>query len=229
MTTAKLARKLCDEHDGKYPLYFTAGVHPHNAKRCGPTTLAELRQLASHPRCVAIGECGLDFNRNFSPPDVQQQWFEAQVQLAKELRLPLFLHCRDATDAFVAILRRHAPHPAPIVVHCFTGSRQDLQPLLDLDAYIGITGWICDDRPERGGADLASLLPLIPPERLMIETDAPYLTPRSIKPSRVRPGRNEPALLPHVLTAAAAALGKTPEQVAEQTSNVARAVFGIQF
>ncbi|GLC35822.1 hypothetical protein PLESTB_000497900 [Pleodorina starrii] len=212
---------------GSYPLFFTAGVHPHNAKQCDRSTLEELRRLAAHPRCVAIGECGLDFNRNFSPPDVQERWFEEQVLLAKELRRPLFMHCRDAGERFAEILRRHSPLPAPAVVHCFTGSGRELETFLELGLYIGITGWICDDRPERGGAELASLLDSIPRERLMIETDAPYLVPRSIKPSRARPGRNEPSLLPHVLQAAAAAMGVTPEELGRSTTAVACRVFGL--
>ncbi|GIL72875.1 hypothetical protein Vretifemale_3164 [Volvox reticuliferus] len=129
------------------------------------------------------------------------------------------MHCRDAGKQFANILSRHMPLPAAAVVHCFTGSRQELDSFLQLGLYIGITGWICDDRPERGGPELASLLCSIPRDRLMIETDAPYLAPRSIKPSRARPGRNEPALLPHVLMAAAAAIGITPEEVRPQPSS----------
>ncbi|GFR41234.1 hypothetical protein Agub_g1907, partial [Astrephomene gubernaculifera] len=225
--TSTAAARLCDAKSREHPLFFTAGVHPHNAKQCTSSTLDELRRLASHPRCVAIGECGLDFNRNFSPPDVQEKWFEEQVRLAKELKRPLFLHCRDASERFTAILSRHMPLPAPAVVHCFTGSRTELEGLLALGAYIGITGWICDDRPERGGAELASLLHRVPRERLMIETDGPYLVPRSIKPSKARPGRNEPALLPHVLQAAAAALGVSPEELGRSTTEVACRVFGL--
>ncbi|GIL72872.1 hypothetical protein Vretifemale_3164 [Volvox reticuliferus] len=225
--TSTAAAQLCDAQRDSYPLFFTAGVHPHNAKKCNDTTLGELRRLAAHPRCVAIGECGLDFNRNFSPPDVQEKWFEAQVLLAKELRRPLFMHCRDAGKQFANILSRHMPLPAAAVVHCFTGSRQELDSFLQLGLYIGITGWICDDRPERGGPELASLLCSIPRDRLMIETDAPYLAPRSIKPSRARPGRNEPALLPHVLMAAAAAIGITPEELGKSTTATACRVFGL--
>ncbi|KAG2443084.1 hypothetical protein HYH02_009498 [Chlamydomonas schloesseri] len=233
LRTAKAAANLVDAHAAAAGtptqplLYFTAGVHPHNAKQCTPDTLTELRRLAAHPRCVAIGECGLDFNRNFSPPDVQEEWFEQQVVLAKELRKPLFLHCRDAGERFAEILRRHTPLPAPAVVHCFTGSADELRAFLAMDMYIGITGWICDDRPERGGAELAALLPSIPRHRLMIETDAPYLVPRTIKPSKARPGRNEPALLPHVLQAAAAALGVSPEELGLSSTEVACRVFGL--
>ncbi|KXZ56655.1 hypothetical protein GPECTOR_1g590 [Gonium pectorale] len=191
-------------------------------------TLGELRQLAAHSRCVAVGECGLDFNRNFSPPEVQEKWFEEHIKLAKELRMPLFMHCRDAAERFAEILGRHLPLPAPAVVHCFTGSRAELELFLQMGLYIGITGWICDDRPERGGAELASLLASIPRERLMIETDAPYLVPRSIKPSKARPGRNEPALLPHVLQAAATALGVAPEELGRSTTEVALRVFNLE-
>ncbi|GLI68941.1 hypothetical protein VaNZ11_013370, partial [Volvox africanus] len=225
--TSGAAAQLCDAQRDSCSLFFTAGVHPHNAKNCNETTLGELRRLAAHPRCVAIGECGLDFNRNFSPPDVQEKWFEAQVLLAKELRRPLFMHCRDAGEQFTNILSRHMPLPAAAVVHCFTGTRQELDTFLQLGLYIGITGWICDDRPERGGAELASLLAAIPRNRLMIETDAPYLVPRSIKPSKARPGRNEPALLPHVLMAAAAAIGISPEELGKSTTATACRVFGL--
>lgn len=161
-------------------------------------------------------------------PCSQLEWFSQQVALAKELRKPLFLHCRDAGDAFAEVLRRHAPLGVPAVVHCFTGTADELRTFLDLDLHIGITGWVCDDRPERGGAQLAALLPSIPVDRLMIETDAPYLTPRTIKPSRARPGRNEPALLPHVLRAVAQATARSEEDVARSTTDVARAFFGLK-
>lgn len=225
--TSEAAARLVDSQAASYPLFFTAGVHPHNAKQCDAGTLDQLRRLLAHPRCVAVGEAGLDFNRNFSPPDVQEVWFDAQVALAKELRRPLFLHCRDAAERFIHVLSRHMPLPAPAVVHCFTGGREELQRLLDLGLYVGVTGWIADDRPERGGAELAALLPLVPRDRLMIETDAPYLVPRSIKPSKARPGRNEPALLPHVLRTAADALGVSQEELGMSTTAVACKVFRI--
>eukprot|EP00775_Hariotina_reticulata_P014325 gene14325-51_t len=235
--SAQAARDLC-ESVKDYPLYFTAGVHPHNAKDCNDSTLEELKHLAAHERCVAIGECGLDFNRNFSPPDVQEKWFEAQVALALQLRKPLFMHCRDAGARFAEILtaaglsNSHGSQSnaagsdsIPGVLHCFTGNEAELQQCLELGLYIGITGWVCDDRPDRGGAELAALLPRIPVDRLMIETDAPYLPPRTIVPSKARPNRNEPALLPHVLTSVAAALGQPEEDVARRTTAAARSFF----
>lgn len=255
LKSTRAALAICEEHNdspegqkGEYPLLrFTAGVHPHNAKECDGETLAELRRLAGHRYCAAVGECGLDFNRNFSPPDVQEEWFAAQVRLALELGKPLFMHCRDAGEKFAAILGEAAAAeaaakadgndgngnastkllPVPGVLHCFTGNGQELRECLDLGLHIGITGWVCDERPERGGAELASLLPTIPPNRLMIETDAPYLTPRTIQPAKARPHRNEPALLPYVLETVAAALGEEPEAVARRTSAVAARFFGI--
>eukprot|EP00878_Enallax_costatus_P017188 GHUV01018045.1.p1 GENE.GHUV01018045.1~~GHUV01018045.1.p1 ORF type:complete len:244 (+),score=34.01 GHUV01018045.1:1024-1755(+) len=226
--SAKAARDLC-ESVPDYPLFFTAGVHPHNAKDCTDSTLDELRQLAAHEQCVAIGECGLDFNRNFSPPDVQEQWFEAQVKLALDLQKPLFMHCRDAGARFAEILTAaglgSSNSSIPGVLHCFTGNGEELRQCLDLGLCIGITGWVCDDRPERGGAELAALLPTIPPDRLMIETDAPYLPPRTIVPTKARPNRNEPALLPHVLLTVAAALGRPEDEVAQRTTDVATRFF----
>lgn len=157
---------------------------------------------------------------------MQERWFAAQVQLAEELQLPLFLHCRDAGERFAEILGAHR-RSVPAVVHCFTGSRAELCLFLSLGLHIGITGWVADDRPERGGAELAALLPLIPADRLLIETDSPYLTPRSIGPSKARPQRNEPALLPYVLQAVAAARGESVEKVARATTDNARRLFGI--
>lgn len=180
---------------------------------------------------VFTGECGLDFNRNFSPPDVQEQWFAAQVNLALQLQKPLFMHCRDAGTRFAEILKAaglgssSSSESTPGVLHCFTGTKDELQQCLDLGLHIGITGWVCDDRPERGGAELAALLPSIPSDRLMIETDAPYLPPRTIVPAKARPNRNEPALLPHVLATVAAALGQSEEEVAKRTTEVAMKFF----
>ena len=204
-------------------LYATAGIHPHNARDCGPATLPALRALAALAPVVAIGECGLDYNRDFSPRPVQDRWFAAQVQLACELQLPLFLHERDAHARFLAILAAHrAAFPAG-VVHCFTGTAAELEAYLALDLHIGITGWICDDRR---GRHLCELVGRIPLNRLMLETDAPFLTPRTL-PGRPRDGRNEPAFLPRVLDTVAACLGRPPAEVAAATTATARAFFGL--
>jgi TatD DNase family protein len=204
-------------------LHATAGVHPHHAVEATGDWLTELRALAERARVVAIGECGLDFNRNYSPRDDQVRCFRAQLALAAELRRPVFLHERDAHDTFLGILREHRSSLAGAVVHCFTGTRAQLDAYLSLDLHIGITGWICDERRSR---DLAGLMPSIPASRLMIETDAPYLLPRNL-PSPPRDRRNEPAFLPAVLNAVAAARGEAPATTAAATSATARAFFGL--
>jgi TatD DNase family protein len=205
----------------RYRLYCTAGVHPHHARECDERTIPALRQLATHPRCVAIGECGLDFNRNYSPHPDQEKWFVAQLELGLELGKPLFLHSRDAHPRFAEILRAHGVKHA--VAHCFTGETEELRSYLDLGLYIGITGWICD---ERRGRHLVSLVRDIPRDRLLLETDAPYLTPRDMKP-QPKARRNEPAFLPHILKAVARALGRSAEEVAADTTRNAERLFGI--
>jgi TatD DNase family protein len=203
-------------------LYCTAGVHPHNARECDETTIPALRVLAQQPRVVAIGECGLDFNRNYSPHPDQEKWFAAQVELACEIKKPLFLHSRDASEKFVQVLRQFKALP-PAVAHCFTGEKAELHAYRDLGLYIGITGWICD---ERRGRHLLALVKDIPADRLMLETDSPYLTPRDLHP-QPKARRNEPAHLPHILRTLAQALGKPIERVAEETTRNAKTFFGL--
>jgi len=201
--------------------WTTAGMHPHNAKDCDAGTIPALRELARDPKVVAIGECGLDFNRNYSPHPDQEKWFVAQLELAAELGKPLFLHSRDAHPRFAEILRNLKVGKA--VAHCFTGTAEELRAYLDLGLYIGITGWICD---ERRGAHLVPLMQEIPRDRLLLETDSPYLTPRDLHP-QPKARRNEPAHLPHILRAVARARGDSPETLAEATTRNARAFFGI--
>ena len=218
---SQAASLLCREHPGI--LYSTAGVHPHNARQCDGATIDALRELTACDQVVAIGECGLDFNRDFSPRPQQERWFEAQVELACELRLPLFLHERDAHERFIGILKRHRSSISKAVVHCFTGTERELRAYLDLDLHIGITGWICD---ERRGVHLREGVRRIPLDRLMLETDAPFLTPRNmdVKP---KGGRNEPAFLRYVLRSVASSIGMEEEKVASATTLTARAFFGL--
>ena len=208
-----------------YPdlMHATAGVHPHHARECDASTIPALRALAQHSRVVAIGECGLDFNRNYSPHPNQEKYFVAQIELAIEIAKPLFLHTRDAAPRFGDILHAHQDHLPPAVAHCFTGNETELKTYLDLGLYIGITGWICD---ERRGAHLLQLVREIPADRLMLETDSPYLTPRDLRP-QPKARRNEPAHLPHILHRVARSLGKAPEQVAAETTRNALAFFGL--
>ena len=202
-------------------LSATVGVHPHHARECGPETIPALRALAAHPRAVAVGECGLDFNRNYSPHPDQEKWFVAQAELGIELGKPLFLHSRDAHPRFAQILSSLKPEKA--VAHCFTGEKEELHAYLDLGLYIGITGWICD---ERRGRHLVELVRDIPRDRLLLETDSPYLTPRDLRP-QPRARRNEPAFLPHIARAVARALGRPAEEVAAETTRNAQALFGL--
>ena len=208
-----------------YPrlLYATAGVHPHNARAGDADTLPILRELAAKPEVVAIGECGLDFNRDFSPRPVQERWFAAQIELAVELKVPLFLHERDAHARFKAILSQYSSSLPSAVVHCFTGTGDELEAYLAMGLYIGITGWICD---ERRGLHLRELVGRIPLDRLMLETDAPFLTPRNLQP-RPKNDRNEPAFLPTVLQSVAGAMNLPASQVADSTTTTARKLFNI--
>lgn len=164
----------------KHPgIYATAGVHPHDAKSVDKLTIDHLRKLMqSSDQMVAVGECGLDYDRMFSPKDVQLRVFEQQIELAEELNKPLFLHEREAAADFTEILKRHKAICPRAVVHCYTGTRATAEQYLELGCMIGITGWVCDDR--RNG-DLLEALKVIPVERLMAETDGPYLLPRGIK------------------------------------------------
>ena len=214
---SRRAAELADAHG----LHATAGVHPHHARECSAQTMPALREIAAHSRVVALGECGLDFNRNYSPHPDQEKWFVAQLELAAELGKPLFLHSRDAHPRFAEILRNL--RVAKAVAHCFTGQAAELRAYLDLGLYIGITGWICD---ERRGAHLVALAKEIPRDRLLLETDSPYLTPRDLHP-QPKARRNEPAHLPHILRAVARARGEAPEALAEATTRNAREFFGL--
>jgi TatD DNase family protein len=220
--SSQQAANFAQQHRGK--LYATAGVHPHDAKHWTDGTLTLLRDLAKRPEIVAIGECGLDYNRDFSPRSIQDQVFEAQIQLATELKMPLFLHERDAHRRFVEILSRFSQGLDKVVVHCFTGNSDELESYLSMGFHIGITGWICD---ERRGKHLLELVQHIPLDRLMLETDAPFLTPRDIRPQPAG-GRNEPAFLPHVLSTVARTLRKSPDEVAAATTATAVAFFGLR-
>ncbi|MDR1802431.1 MAG: TatD family hydrolase [Treponema sp.] len=204
-------------------LYATAGVHPHEAKNCGNGTIDFLRELALEKGAKAIGECGLDYNRDFSPRDVQRKWFVKQAELAAELSLPLFLHERDAFADFSTILRDYINSVPAAVVHCFTGSADELERYLSLGCYIGVTGWICD---ERRGKHLLELVKIIPKDRLMLETDGPYLLPRNL-PVKVRNRRNEPRFLPHIAETVARHLGKETEKLAGETFSNTKRFFGI--
>jgi len=214
-----MALQLAQRHPGF--LYATAGVHPHHASEYTDECDAEMRALHAHPEVVAVGECGLDFNRDFSPRPSQRKAFERQLQIASENGKPLFLHQRDAHDDFIAMMKNFDGKLGPAVVHCFTAERRELFDYLDRDWYIGITGWLCD---ERRGAHLRELVKHIPAERLMIETDAPYLLPRTMRPLP-KDRRNEPAFLSHIVEELARDRGEDVAVTAANATAATRAFF----
>lgn len=221
VATSEAAIALHAQHPDR--LFATAGLHPHHASDYAAATRDRLRELAGQPGVVAIGECGLDYFRNFSPREAQLAAFAGQLELAVELQLPVFLHQRDAHEDFMAVLREYRPRLKDGVAHCFTGQRNELEDCLAAGLAIGITGWICD---ERRGRHLLPLAPLVPAGRLMIETDAPYLLPRSLKP-HPSSRRNEPAFLTEVAATVAQARSESVEQLAGTSTAAAVQFFGL--
>lgn len=236
---ASSARALTLAQDDPQRLFSTAGLHPHHASAWSVEMLAQFRDLAQHPQVVSLGECGLDYFRDLSPRADQQRAFVAQLQLAAELKKPLFLHQRDAHADFLPILREHRPQLGHVVVHCFTDTREAMEAYVALDCHIGITGWVCD---ERRGKTLFEAVKHIPDERLLIETDAPYLLPRTAmqkevrvprsgdkqeRPQKADSRRNEPCFLPYVVQTLAQARAQAEAHVARITTDNARRFFGI--
>lgn len=215
------AQQLAQRHQ----CWSTAGVHPHDSSSWTPEVEEVIRGLALTPEVVAIGECGLDFNRNFSTPEEQERAFTAQLAMAAELSLPVFMHCRDAHSRFIALLDPWLEKLPGAALHCFTGTREEMQDCLDRGLYLGITGWVCD---ERRGLELRELLPFIPAQRLLIETDAPYLLPRDLSPKPAS-RRNEPARLKHILERIAGWRGEEVQWLEEITDNNVRSLFGVRF
>ena len=176
-------------------MYFTIGVHPHHANEINEKYLKKLKESISNNNPHAIGETGLDFFRNLSTYEEQIFAFEEQIKIAIDANKPLFLHQRDSHDDFIKILRKYSSEISKAVVHCFTGTRQQLDDYLELDCYIGITGWICD---AKRNVELRKTIKNIPLERLMIETDCPYLIPKNL-PEKPKNNRNEPNNLNHIV------------------------------
>ena len=204
-------------------LYCTAGIHPHDAKSFDENSLTQLRELALQSNVKAIGECGLDFNRNFSTPKEQEMAFVQQLELAVELQLPVFMHERDASERFTALLTPYLAQLPNAVVHCFTGSKSELLRYIDLGLHIGITGWICD---ERRGTELLDIVKYIPDNRLMIETDAPYLLPRSMRP-KPKSSRNEPKYLPYIAQTIAEARQQSFKTLVNQITKNTQLFFNV--
>lgn len=216
------ARELARREPGL--LSATAGLHPHHAAEYDSDTEAVFADLLADPGVRAVGETGLDYYRDLAPRAAQQFAFERQLGLGLATAKPLFLHQRDAHEDFVAILKPLRDRLGPTCVHCFTGVREELVDYLDLDCHIGITGWICD---ERRGMHLRDLVRMIPADRLLVETDAPYLLPRDLQPKPSH-RRNEPKFLPHIVRAIAAARGEEPSALAALTTRNAIGFFGLE-
>lgn len=206
----------------KYPdlLAATAGVHPHQAVKVTANYIDQLKTFSGYREVKAMGEMGLDFNRNYSPRADQEAVFASQLELAAQTGKPVFLHERDAGRRFREIFTPWRDQLFGGVLHCFTGTQEDLRAYLDLDLYIGITGWICD--PKRGQS-LRELVRLIPDKRLLIETDAPYLSPKTLTSA---PKRNEPCYLPEVARIVAECRGQEQAHIAALTLLNARTLFG---
>ncbi len=219
--SSRQAAALAEAHQTQ--LWSTAGVHPHHAQDFEPSQREAFLELLRHPKVVAVGECGLDYFRNLSPPEAQRAAFTAQLELAVLAAKPVFLHQRDAHADFVAVLRDFAGRLTGGVAHCFTGGPPELEDYLDLGLHIGITGWVCD---ERRGHALREAAPRVPRQRLMIETDAPYLKPRDLN-SDGKSRRNEPANLPHIAAALAGLRGEALEVLAASTTENAERFFSL--
>ena len=221
LESSRRAIELCAE----WPqlMRATAGIHPHHAAEFPDSELPRLAELLSDPRVTSAGECGLDYFRDFSPRDEQRRAFAGQLALAADLGKPVFLHQRDAHADFMTILADYLPSLPRAIVHCFTGSGDELQAYLASGLSVGITGWICD---ERRGQDVLQLVREVPLDRLMLETDGPYLMPRNIQPKPSH-RRNEPSYLPHVFKAVCQVRPEAPAAIAGATTRNALAFFDL--
>ncbi len=204
-------------------LWSTAGVHPHHASHLHNDQESAFLALLRLPQVVAVGECGLDYFRSFSPREAQLNAFIKQLEWAVEVQKPVFLHQREAHADFVDLLRDFMPRLRGGVAHCFTDGPRELEDYLQLGLSIGITGWICDDRR---GEKVRSAIADVPTERLMIETDAPYLLPRDLNP-KPRSRRNEPRYLAHIARTIGMARGESIEEVAAFTTANAMRFFAL--
>lgn len=210
----------------QYPqsLFTTAGVHPHHADEYAADIVTQLQGLLAEECVLAVGECGLDYNRNFSSKNNQRVVFEAQLELAAETKKPVFLHQRDAHADFLTMMKNVRPQLVNAVAHCFTGTVAEVEDYLELDMYIGVTGWICD---ERRGHDLQRAVKEIPLNRIMLETDAPYLLPRDLDRIPLKSRRNEPCYLPHIAEAVSRYMGVEFEELRRAALVNSRRFFNI--
>ena len=196
----KNAKKITERYEN---IYYSVGFHPHNAKDFKIEYLNGMSTHLNDPKAICLGEMGLDFNRNFSSKEEQILCFESQLDLADSIIKPLFLHQRDAHEEFLGILDNYKFNQN-LIVHCFTGNLFELEDYLKRDFYIGITGWVCD---LKRGKELRECIKHIPEDKLLIETDSPYLSPRK----KIR--RNEPKFLIDVASEIALLRKETKESI----------------
>ena len=189
-------------------LITTCGIHPHYADSFDKKSILEIYDICQNTFVKAIGETGLDFNRNYSDKNKQIESFLNHIKIANKLNLPMFLHQRDAHQDFMDCINTEKPE-VKCVVHCFTGQKNELEDYLIKDFYIGLTGWICD--PKRG-AHLEELIPIIPLDKLLIETDSPYLLPKNLK---IKGRRNEPGFLNEILNKVVEVRKETETEIKE--------------
>ncbi len=211
LKTSIRALELAYQYQG---LYATAGIHPHEVRKVTEETYATLRALLQDQKMVAVGEIGLDYAKEYSPRAQQQEHFLRQLTLAKELRLPVVIHSRDASPDIMNLLKQELPER--FVFHCYAGSVEEAREILDLGGYISITGIVTFPKAE----NIRRIVRFVPLDRLMVETDCPFLTP---VPHRGK--RNEPAFVKFVAEAVAQVKGISLEECAQQTTENARRFF----
>jgi TatD DNase family protein len=211
--------EIAEQHDC---VFFTVGTHPHEAAGVGAEDFSAMRRFAAHPKCVGIGEAGLDYHYNYAPREIAASVFRGQIGLARELNMPLVIHTRDADDDMAAILRDEMGQgPFTAILHSFTGSRALAETALDLGLYISFSGVVTF----KNSAELRAIAREVPLDRILVETDAPYLAP---VPHRGK--RNEPAFVAATVRAVAETRGLSPEELAAaaraNTLNVFRKLGG---
>ncbi|KAA2217643.1 TatD family hydrolase [Chryseobacterium sediminis] len=206
----------------EYPeiLYSTAGIHPHDAKSFTGESIGELRKLLKQDHVISVGECGLDFDRDFSPRPIQERCYKAQLELAIEVDKPLFLHERSAFKRFNDLTDEYLSQLPKAVVHCFTGTLNEAKTYLDKGFYLGFTGAISDEKRFKHLEDVIKYIPL---DRMMIETDAPFMLPKNMP--RMQNRRNEPSFLPFVAQTIAHLKKISISEVAEETTETSRSFF----
>jgi len=208
--------RLAERHA---PVYATVGVHPHDAAKADQRTWPCLEALLAHPKVLALGEIGLDYHYNFSPPEVQREVFARQLELARAAKKPVVIHTREAWQDTLGLLAEHwDPAGPPCIMHCFSGGPEEARRCLELGFYLSFAGVVTFPKAQR----VQQAARLTPPDRLLIETDAPYLAPAPL-----RGRRNEPAFLIHTARRLAELRGETPEALAGVSTANFRRLFGL--